>query len=97
MNKQFNIKILFDEKGRVNRWPKKKIEKMEILRYIQRKMEIGKKYSETEINNIIMEWHTFGDYALVRREMYDNYLINRTKDGREYWVENSDKNADSII
>jgi hypothetical protein len=87
--KQFTINILLDDNGRITRWPKKKIEKMEVLKYLQNKICKQKKYSEQEINDIITKWHTFGDYALLRREMYDNYLLNRTKDGKEYWIEES--------
>jgi hypothetical protein len=77
----------FDNEGRIMRWPKKKEEKIYILKYLQSKIEKGKRYKEKEINEILLKWHTFNDYALLRREMYDNYLINRTKDNREYWIE----------
>jgi hypothetical protein len=87
MSRLFNLESIKDVKGRIVRWPKKKIEKMEVLKYIQSKMECGRKYTEKEISDLITKWHTFGDYALVRREMYDNYLIDRTKDGREYWIQ----------
>jgi hypothetical protein len=83
---QFNIENLLDDKGRIVRWPKKKLEKYAVLLYLHQKMTIGKIYSEKEINEIILQWHSFGDYALLRREMFDNYLLERTKDGKEYWI-----------
>jgi hypothetical protein len=87
----FDIDSLKDKNGKIVRWPKKKIEKLEVLKYINSKFEIGKKYSEKQVNEIINNWHTFGDYALIRREMFDNYLLERTQDGKEYWIENSSK------
>jgi hypothetical protein len=83
---EFNIDKLLDENGRVNRWPKKKLEKNAVLLYLHRKMNTGKIYSEKEVNEIIMQWHSFGDYALLRREMFDNFLLERTKDGKQYWI-----------
>jgi hypothetical protein len=88
---EINIEYLKDAKGRIFRWPKKKAEKIEVLKYIKTKFEIGKQYTEKEVNELIMEWHTFGDYALIRREMYDNFLLERTPDGRRYWIENKEK------
>jgi hypothetical protein len=75
-----------DKDGKVTRWPKKKSEKLEVLKYIQGKMERGRNYTEKEINGIIERWHSFHDYALLRRELYDNYLLERTPDGRAYWI-----------
>jgi hypothetical protein len=84
-----DIAYLKDKNGKITRWPKKKIEKLEVLKYINSKFELGKKYSEQQANEIISIWHTFGDYALIRREMFDNYLLERTPDGREYWIQSS--------
>jgi hypothetical protein len=75
-----------DAEGRVTRWPKKKAEKLEVLRYLRGKMLPGVAYSERQVNELLGRWHLFGDHALLRREMYDNYLIDRTPDGREYRV-----------
>jgi hypothetical protein len=77
---------LLDQEGRIKRWPKKATEKQFVLEYLKSKFSSGRRYTEKEINSIIIEWHAFADYALLRRELYDRYLINRTNDGREYWV-----------
>ena len=81
------IDYLLDSNGKVKRWPKKRYEKDAVLHYIQSKFEINYKYNEKEVNSIIMEWHTFNDFALIRREMVDNLIIKRTPDCREYWME----------
>jgi len=83
-----DILKLLNEDGKVFRWPKKKEEKIAVLIYLNTKFEEGKEYSENEVNELINKWHSFKDYALLRREMFDNYLLERTKDGKKYWIEN---------
>lgn len=78
---------LLDREGRVTRWPRRKAEKIAVLRYVRGKFEPGRKYSEREVNATIMRWLAFEDYALVRRELYDNFLLGRKPDGSEYWAE----------
>lgn len=78
------IKLL-DNEGKVKRWPKKKAEQEAVLHFIQDKIETDKIYTEKEINEIILKWHSFNDYALIRRMLYDNFLLERTPDGRQYW------------
>src|SRR5574344_2330978 len=81
------VKRIVDTDGKITRWPKKKEEKMEVLRYLNSKIDRNKIYTEKEVNNIIKQWHTFNDYALLRRELYDNFLLERTDDCRKYWIE----------
>ena len=35
---------------------------------------------------IIKKWHSFCDHSLLRRELYDAFLLDRTPDCHEYWV-----------
>ncbi len=77
---------LLSPEGKLTRWPKKDHEKQFVLEYLQGKFEKGVKYREREINAILKEWHLFGDHALLRREMFDRFLLNRTADGKEYWI-----------
>jgi hypothetical protein len=88
------IDNLKNSEGQILRWPKKKSEKIEVLKYINTKFSAGKKYSEREVNEIISKWHCFNDYALIRREMYDNYFLERTPDGKEYWINESTVNKE---
>ncbi len=46
---------------------------------------MNQKYSEIQINNIIKQYHSFGDHVLLRRELYDKGFLDRTLDGRSYW------------
>jgi aminoglycoside 6-adenylyltransferase len=81
------LKNNLDIEGRIIRWSKKKEEKTVILAYLQSKFEKGKIYTEKEVNEILTRWYLFNDFAMLRREMYNNYLLNRTRDCREYWIE----------
>ena len=80
------LKSIKNSEGIIIRWPKKKEEKRAVLEYLITKFEKGKKYSELEVNMILKRWHSFGDHSLLRRELYDAFLIDRTLDCHEYWV-----------
>lgn len=77
-----------DADGRVMRFPiskKNRKDQPYILEYLSEKFEIDKVYTEHEVNDILKQWHTFGDWALLRREMFDRGYINRSQDCSAYW------------
>lgn len=76
-----------EEDGKIKIWPSKRDKKYEILSYLSTKFEVGVYYTEKQVNEIINQWHTFGDFFLLRRELVDKKLIYRTDDGSKYWVE----------
>ena len=80
------ISQFLDKEGRIVRWPKKTSDKINVLKYLQGKFESDKKYSEIEVNAVLKTWHTFNDHALLRRELFDKFLLERTPDCKEYWV-----------
>ena len=79
------IQKLLDPKGLVTRWPKKPEEREALLKYFSSKIEDDKHYSEMEINAIIKQWHSFNDHPMLRRELVNSNILNRSADGREYW------------
>lgn len=81
------VKKFLDREGRVSVWPTKRRFKPLVLKYLSNYFEKGRRYSEKEVNDILNEHHTFDDPALLRRELYDNKFLNRTRDCREYWKE----------
>jgi len=88
------IQHYLDEHGRVTRFPiSKKYRKDQaiILDYLAEKFEIGKIYTEREVNELLRQWHTFEDWAILRREMFERGLINRKLDCSEYWRTSSTK------
>ncbi len=50
------------------------------------RFEPGVKYTEREVNALLNQWHTFGDPVTLRRELYDDRRIDRTRDGARYWL-----------
>jgi hypothetical protein len=82
-------RYLLSDDHKVRRWPKKNHEKQFVLEYLQSKFARDARFPEKDVNAILQEWHLFGDHALLRREMFERGLINRTRDGREYWIESS--------
>lgn len=86
MEKVEILKSIVNSDGIIIRWPKKKEEKRAVLEYLITKFESGRKYSELEVNMIIKKWHSFCDHSLLRRELYDAFLLDRTPDCHEYWV-----------
>jgi hypothetical protein len=79
------IKNHLDNEGRLTGWPSKRSLQLVALDYLATKLEMGKIYTEKEVNALLNGWHTFGDPALLRRELYELGLLNRSKTGTEYW------------
>jgi hypothetical protein len=78
------LKQFFDHEGRLTQWPAKRSLQLVALDYLSSKFE-SKVYTESEVNALLNLWHTFGDPALLRRELFENGHLNRMKDGAEYW------------
>ncbi|MEM6280624.1 MAG: DUF2087 domain-containing protein [Chloroflexota bacterium] len=76
-----------DDADRITRWPtrKNKSDRALVLAYLATKFEAGTTYTEREVNDVLKQWHTFEDWALLRRELYEGGYLNREKDGSAYW------------
>ena len=87
------LKGYLDEDGKFDRMPgKRQKKKLAImLQYLAQQFETGKQYTEMEVNEILNEHHSFKDPATLRRLMFTSGLINRTLDGKSYWVTNKVK------
>ncbi|HUN09912.1 MAG TPA: DUF2087 domain-containing protein [Aggregatilineales bacterium] len=80
------LKNHMDNEGRLIEWPSKKSLQAVVLVYLAGKFEAGRLYKEREVNELLKQWHTFGDHALLRRELFEAGYINREKDGSAYWA-----------
>lgn len=85
-SKHVNISIFLDKDGKVMHIPSKNKKMMAVLRYLTSKFETSVIYSEKQVNHIIDQWHTFGDYFIIRRLLIDSGLMARTTNGEKYWV-----------
>jgi len=57
-----------------------------MLEYLSEKFEQNKTYTEKEVNDILNQHHVFNDPASLRRLMFGQGILNRTIDGRQYWL-----------
>ena len=56
-----------------------------VLRYVAKAFDIGKRYSEKQVNDILRKYHE--DTASLRRELVGAKLMMREGGGGEYWRE----------
>ncbi len=85
-----------DSDGRLIRYPAKQKLKMLSLFYLASKFEKDRIYSEKEINQILKNWHTFGDWAMLRRDLYDKWFLGRKPDCTAYWLEENQPTLESF-
>lgn len=77
----------YDNDGLLKQWPSKKPLKNIILKRIGDSFVKDKDYTEKEVNSIIKNKIGFNDIEMIRRELYNNHILNRLKDGSKYWKE----------
>ncbi|KAF3885254.1 MULTISPECIES: DUF2087 domain-containing protein [Nostocales] len=88
MNGSEDLKRYLDEQGRVKEWPSKRNRsrfQQLVLEYLANQFEIDSIYSEKQVNQLLNQHHTFGDPALLRRELFERGLLDRKRDGSAYW------------
>lgn len=79
------LQPFLDGEGRLMQWPaSRKIQRI-ALEYIASHFDFGKEYTEKQVNSLLIRLHTFGDPALLRRELFENGYLNRQTDGSGYW------------
>jgi len=65
-------------------FPSKEKKKIAVLRKITEVFEPGKKYTEIEINQVLKD--IYDDIATIRRYLIQYGFLDRTKDGKAYWL-----------
>ena len=78
------LRNFLDEQGRLKSYPAKRKRQIYALIYLASKFEQGRLYTEKEVNEVISNWHTFNDWALLRRDLLDSQFLSRKPDGSEY-------------
>lgn len=71
--------------GPLDVFPSKEKRKFIIAQEVIKRFEVGKIYLENEINELLKTVHQ--DFATIRRFLIDYRFMNRSNDGKEYWVE----------
>ncbi|GIV96581.1 MAG: hypothetical protein KatS3mg057_1238 [Herpetosiphonaceae bacterium] len=82
----YALRRFLDNHERVKVWPARKTDQQLVLRYLASKFQPGVGYSEKEVNAILNRYHTFEDYALLRRSLYDYGFLERERNGSRYWL-----------
>jgi hypothetical protein len=74
-----------DRDGRLKVWPSKLKDQKLALAWLATHFEPGRRYHEREVNELLKGLHTFGDWALLRRALFDHRYLEREADGSAYW------------
>src|SRR5437762_1527192 len=80
------IERLLDREGRLKRMPVRREPRAVALVYLAGKFEADERYTETQVNEILDSWHSFGDHTWLRRELCDAGYLSRLDDGSAYWL-----------
>ena len=78
------LRNFLDAEGKLTAFPAKRKMKLFALLYLAQTIPADKEYTEREINDILLDWHTFADPATLRRELYDYRFLDRSRDGKIY-------------
>ena len=79
-----DVKRFLDDEQCVLVWPKKQSDKELVIAFLATKFEFDKSYHEREVNVILKKWHTFSDWPLLRRELFERGYLDRNISGTNY-------------
>ena len=80
------LRPFMDDDGRLRQWPTRQKTQRMAVALLAGRFEPGRVYSERQVNELLLEWHTFGDWALLRRMLNDWGYLDRERDGSRYWL-----------
>jgi hypothetical protein len=75
----------FDSRGRLVRWPHKFSVQRLAMWVLWTLFDGRRRYTEREVNAILMAANAFGDHVMLRRELINHRLLARKSDCSEYW------------
>jgi hypothetical protein len=84
-----------DDAGRLQRWPSKRSEQMLVVWMVWSQIPADTQFSESDVRAMLRGWHDYEDHALLRREMVDMGLMQRTPTGSVYRRANPDVPAEA--
>jgi hypothetical protein len=71
------LRNYLNEDGRLKTIPSVRKNLIVILKWLAEHFEVGRKYTEKEVNAVILQYHE--DYATLRRELIGHQLMQREK------------------
>lgn len=75
---------LFDQAGRMTRWPTRLNHQLLSLWAFWSRMPRGEAMTEAAVNERLNAAHLFGDPAILRRMLVGNRMMTRNRDGSDY-------------
>jgi len=78
------VRHLINRDGRV-RWPTKQSDQKAVVDFVATRFEIGRDYTEKEVNALIQAHFDDKDHVGLRRALFESGHLNRTPDGARYW------------
>ena len=91
------ISGFLDAEGRLKQFPAKRKKKLLALEYLAGKLDKDAVYTEKQVNELLTGWHTFGDPATLRRELFTAGFLNRTPDGSQYRLADPQPTAEALL
>ncbi|MBE6890250.1 MAG: DUF2087 domain-containing protein [Ruminococcaceae bacterium] len=91
------LKSFLDSEGRLCAYPSKRKMKLYALLYLAGKFEHGRVYTEKQVNELLGQWHTYGDPATLRREMFTHKILWRDAYGKEYRLEDVQPTIEELV
>ncbi len=79
-----SLLLILMKRGLSNSFPAKKKRKIVVLSVLAQKFDPKKNYSEAAVNDVLKQAIT--DYVTVRRYLIEYGFMQRTKDGKTYWL-----------
>ena len=82
------LRSFLNRDGLVTQWPakQKKKSRQAILDYLIAKFSQDETYTETQVNELLNQWHTYRDPVYLRRSLIDAGMLKRTSNGSQYWL-----------
>ena len=77
------LKAYLNADGSIKQIPSQPVKLSVILNYLVEHFEIGKNYTEKEVNSLLRRFNE--DTAALRRYLVDAGMLNREGDGSRYW------------
>ena len=78
------LRPFVDSEGRLIQWPARQKIQRQAIDYLATRFEEGREYHERDVNELLCRWHTFGDWALLRRLLFDWGHMDRESNGTRY-------------
>lgn len=85
-----------DASGTVVRWPRKEKDRQAVMVHLASFFSPDIHFTEKEVNKILQAHHSFGDWALLRRELFERGFLDRHPEKGVYWRKLNKSNSTAI-